>query len=181
MFILAADDGIQCLIQFGVVGFFLFLSFVSWVIKQVGASGSQRALRQRLADQNARRQQAPSVEEANPYGLGDNIYDAEVIEIEPEQQLSSTLSSQHLADHAAHLGQLDDRPREETIHDHFDHQVGRLGDSSDAVHEDPDADVLPAEAVTTSEIVDVFRNPERIKEAIILNEILARPGERWTQ
>ena len=64
--------------------------------------------------------------------------------------------------------------------DNFDYEVGTLGDSSDAVYEDPDADKLPDLAVTTAEIADVFRHPERIREAIILNEILARPEDRWT-
>ena len=185
MLIFAANEGMECLLQFGVVGFFLLLSFISWVIKQVSAAGSQRALRQRLAERqpdqpstNSGRGQ--SKEAYNPYSTGEDVYNAEIIEATSDRQIGSQLSSEHLARHAAHLGDLDDRSREEGVHDHFDFEVGQLGDSSDAVHEDPNAEKLPAEAVTASEIVDIFRHPERIREAIILNEILARPENRWS-
>ena len=179
MTLFADGDLVACLVQFGVVGFFLFLSFISWVIKQVG---TQSAAKERAAPANPRRPVVP----ARP-----NPYEAEVLEADvvaqpagvvgqpPEPRLASTLSTEDLAAHAAQLGQLDDRPPEESIHDRFDDELGRLGDSSDAIHEDPNADKLPDEAVTTSEIVDVFRHPERIREAIILNEILTPVGQRW--
>ena len=168
-------DIVSCLIQFGVVGFFLLLSFISWVMKQMGAAASQKTAQQNAARQaTARepRQRTPSAGNQAP------VLEAEILS-PPQHHLESTLSTQHLSRHAAQLGHLDDRPVEQTVHDHFDDQVGRLGDSSDAIHEDPNAEKLPGMAVTTGEIADIFRSPERIREAIILNEILARPEDRW--
>ena len=175
MLLFADADFLQCLIQFGVFGFFLLISFISWVLKQVG-SGSGQAIVRRL---QSRGEFDATIDDR----LDDEPYAAEVIDAKQvtpaDSRITSTLSTTDLADHAAQLGHLDDRPAEKGIHDHFDDQVGRLGDSSDAIHEDPDAEKLPDVAVTTGEIIDIFRHPERIREAIVLNEILSRPEDRW--
>ena len=179
-------DIVACLIQFGVVGFFLFLSFMSWVVKQYTAFNEQKAARQRMAQQRgmpSRPSTAPepamppaAQREALGRIQGDpGILKAEVV----EEARTSSLSTRRLAEHVAQLGSLDDGSAEENVHERFDYELGRLGDSSDAIHEDPDADKLPDMAVTTGEIAEIFRSPERIREAIILNEILTRPEDRW--
>jgi hypothetical protein len=94
--------------------------------------------------------------------------------------VTTHVSTAALARQASALGEdvaLADERMEEHLHERFDHGIGSLGDSSDAVHEDPNKGKLPKEAVTTGEIVDVFRDPSRVREAIVLNEILTRP--KW--
>lgn len=178
-------DIVQCVIQFVMIGLFLFVPFVSWVVKQFVAFQEQKSRKAAAQQHGWRPTDAPSQDQAMPPAAqrealariqGDpNILDAEVV----EDARKSSLSTRHLSEHAAHLGSLDDGPAEINIHDQFDYEVGRLGDSSDAVHEDPNADKLPDVAVTTGDIVEIFRSPERIREAIILNEILTRPEDRW--
>ncbi|MCA9268125.1 MAG: hypothetical protein KDA41_06620 [Planctomycetales bacterium] len=106
--------------------------------------------------------------------------DAPVTTLRPS--VASHVSTKDLSQHATaladNLRQADER-MDAQLHQHLDHRVGSLGDSSDAVYEDPNADALPPEAVTTSETAAIFKNPERIREAIILQEILARPDDRW--
>jgi hypothetical protein len=93
--------------------------------------------------------------------------------------VATNVSTAALTRHASTLGeevaQADER-MDEHVHERFDHSVGLLGDSSDAIHEDANKEKLPSEAVTTGEIVDIFRNPARVREAIVLNEILTRPN-----
>ena len=176
MLIFADAELVSCLIQFGVVGFFLFLSFISWVIKQVGAQNAAKGSAQQLSPRGA---VIPTQSDPDAASYDAEVLDARVASDPEKHRLESTLSTKGPADHAAQQRHLDDRPIEKGIHDHFDDSVGQLGDSSDAIHEDPNADMLPEVAVTTGEIIDIFRNPERIREAIVLNEILMRPEERW--
>jgi len=207
MFVLLAQaDGIECLVQFAMVALFLLLSLVSWAIKQFGAAGQKRAAQRRAAEQRRPAQQrgrswepsgrAPigetAVEREPPFkfdrtGAGEpaDVYEAEVIEAAGHRRLGSKLSSDHLADHASHLSHLEHDSQDdfqhktpEEVHELFDHQLGTLGDSGDAIHEDPDADKIPDAAVTSAEIADIFRHPHRVREAIILHEILTRPDER---
>jgi hypothetical protein len=108
------------------------------------------------------------------------VYTAEVIE--PRKLVPSVaakVSTEDLARHASQLGEVIDQADErleQRLHQQFDHSVGALGDSSDSIHEDPTMRQLPKEAVTTREIIDVFRHPERVREAIIMAEILNRRG-----
>jgi hypothetical protein len=80
------------------------------------------------------------------------------------------------------VAQLDER-----LHNVFDHQLSSLasqpGESSVAttaqgspLPEDQVAGMLP---VTAAGITALLSDPENIRQAIILNEILRRPEERW--
>lgn len=190
MYPFAAADFVECLLQFGVLGFVVLMSLGGWVIKKLNEGGNRRPQRPHRPAQANPPIPRPGAADAgtarNPYVTSwpgqetePYVLEADVIETTTERHLHSTVSSSRLAEHAEHLGHIVTET-EVGAHDRFDEEVGRLGDSSDAVHEDPNKDKLPALAVTTGEIVDVFRNPERIREAIILNEILARPESRWS-
>ncbi len=198
MNLLANNDGLECLFQFGMVAFFLLMSFGGWVIKQITGASNRAAMEKRRRAEQQMRDFQPQPQEQqvqssprpksnpyesyaggyahDPYANDDDVLEADVVQVETEHHLGEKLSASHLGEHASHLGKIDSYDTG-SVHDQFDDQLGRLGDSSDAIHEDPDAEKLPEIAVTTSEIADVFRNPGRIREAIILNEILTRPVE----
>jgi hypothetical protein len=61
----------------------------------------------------------------------------------------------------------------------FDHHVGSLADTSDAIHEQtaPESAVtVPEFPATVQAIRDMLAGPESARKAIILSEILSRPG-----
>lgn len=94
----------------------------------------------------------------------------------------SHLPPSHLEEETPELGDslTAEEPLYERIPTHLDdHRLGTLGDSSDAVHEVPSKEDLPAGAVTAAEIAEALRHPERIREAIIMSEILSLPESRW--
>jgi len=76
----------------------------------------------------------------------------------------------------------------EHLRDVFDHEVGRLaerpGESAAApvVEGSPLPEDQPAAVAATSsaDLIALLSNPEGIRLAIVINEILRRPEERWT-
>lgn len=140
------------------------------------------AFLQEAAGKKSDGDRSPSVQllESSPY---DSPHDrpyavqAEIVEAEiADPSTHRPTLEPHLGSgiHSAHGLSRPDAAGDD-VHQRFDDDVGRLGDSSDAIHEDPTAGQLPAEAVTVDEIVGIFRSPERVRAAIILNEILTRP------
>jgi hypothetical protein len=106
-----------------------------------------------------------------------------------ERPLSSV--AEHVAEHvgasARALGQqssqlgrriiLDDEEFDVQLKAKFDHAVGTLAASRAA-------DAVPVAAAATSDapaaqIADMLTRPEGVRQAIILNEILRRPIDRW--
>jgi hypothetical protein len=55
----------------------------------------------------------------------------------------------------------------------FGHTVGTLGDIPASVT----AEAPPS--ASAGEVMDMFRNPQTVREAIIVSEIIRRPEERW--
>jgi hypothetical protein len=183
MMVIFADGIIDCLGPFIGVIFFLLISVGSWIMQQIAAAKrQQRPPHASMPDAAgpvrdlAHRQVSPH---ASDYPASDEVYTAEVIaprQLQP--RVRTQVSTEDLSRHAAQLGEVLDQADErleQRLHQQFDHNVGALGDSSDAIHEDPTKRETPKEAVTTREIVDVFRHPERVREAIIMAEILKRP------
>jgi hypothetical protein len=192
MNVIFADGIVDCIGPFFGVIIFLLISAGSWIMQQLGEANRRAQQKNRPTPQStakstseqmqefltqASKQVAPGPVQANAEG---DVYTAEVIAPRTlRPSVTSHVSTDDLARHAAELGEeLDqaDERMDARLHQQFDHAVGALGDSSDAVHEDPAKGQLPKEAVTTREIIDVFRSPERIREAIIMNEILNRRG-----
>jgi hypothetical protein len=192
MMVIFADGIVDCIGPFIGIIFFLLISAGSWILQQVAEANKRAAQQRRVAPRQTPQQATSEMQEflrraseqtspqvrPTPPATEAEIYTAEVIEprvLRPS--VTSHVSTDDLARHARELGEeLDqaDERLDERMHRQFDHAVGALGDSSDAVHEDPRRGALPKEAVTTREIIDVFRHPERIREAIIMAEILDR-------
>lgn len=113
-----------------------------------------------------------------------------------QQHIGSSSFEQQVSRLGEVTGQADERV-EQRLHQKFDHQVGRL--SEDAIYGDKgqigtigsedmpsaasphdyDADPNAISRGDVSPITDVFASPAGIRRAIILNEILRRPDDRW--
>jgi hypothetical protein len=90
--------------------------------------------------------------------------------------------AQEIAEQVRHLGaEVDqaDEKLEAHLHQVFDHKVGQL--KKQAIDSVPKTPEVPAEAITLSStnIADMMRSPQAIRNAIILGEVLHRPEERW--
>lgn len=78
--------------------------------------------------------------------------------------------------HVSHLGErvgLADDKLDARLHSKFDHALGRLGQ-----------DEVPANAEAigpniANDIVRMFQNPDDVRRAIILNELLSPPRDMW--
>lgn len=134
--------------------------------------------------------------------------EVEVVYDEPEvgsgvaSQVTRDLDSRQFGESARHLGEevgLADDKMDARLHRKFDHQVGHLrsttaatptvtaGQSFDEARHGV-AGAAPAGAgdaaaqaagVSAAEIALLLRTPRNIRHAIIMNEILTRPEERW--
>jgi hypothetical protein len=88
-----------------------------------------------------------------------------------------TASTQTLAEKAAQLGQrlvVEDQQFESHVKSKFDHALGALGES--------DAKQAPAAApaeTPASQIAAMLANPAGVRQAMVVNEILRRPSDRW--
>ena len=88
------------------------------------------------------------------------------------------LDTSKFGQRAQELGDLDDRP------DRFSHELGRLA-QSDRGETTPAAPVESAASTAATlnvapaaVIAELLRRPESVRQAIILQEILKRPGQR---
>jgi hypothetical protein len=99
------------------------------------------------------------------------------------------IGTSSFAERTSQLGEevdeIDDKI-EQRIHKEFDHQVGSLthldSATADAAFQRHDAGVWGDEETETPDaapLADVFKDPESIRRAIILTEILRPPTERW--
>jgi hypothetical protein len=75
-----------------------------------------------------------------------------------------------------------DQQIESHLHQVFDHQISRIAAQSGEAAAPIVATVVPASTAqpsTPSSWVALFANPDSVKQAIVLNEILTRPESRW--
>lgn len=111
-----------------------------------------------------------------------DVLDAEVVDATPirrradvAKHVDKHLDTSDLTAGAARLGaevgQADEKVAAH-LHDKFDHQVSRIDDPDDEVG-------AAAGAAFATRITEMFRNPQSIQQAFILNEILNRPDLRW--
>jgi hypothetical protein len=86
--------------------------------------------------------------------------------------------SRNLAEQSSHLGRRiiqEDAQFDEQLKAKFDHAVGTLGSSAtSAAQEAPVAASSPA-----ANIAAMLANPDGVRQAVLINEILRRPSERW--
>jgi hypothetical protein len=91
-------------------------------------------------------------------------------------------SARSLAEHSAQLGHSvveADEQFDVQLNSKFDHALGSLSKRHDKRMSEQQA---AADSVTKSpaqQIADMLTNPEGVRQAIILNEILGRPPDRW--
>ena len=111
------------------------------------------------------------------------ILDAEVVDAAPvsrraaltNQQVEKHLDTSDITASAtrlgAEVGQADEKV-EAHLHEKFDHKLSRIDDPDDEVG-------AAAGAAFAARMAELFRNPQSIQQAFILNEILNRPDFRW--
>lgn len=123
--------------------------------------------------------------------LDEPVAEAEIIEpdkparlVQPTQPLSTTASRRpsQFDTRAAELGKtvgLADDMLEARLHETFDHQLGDLGKRpSIAAAAAPPASGEDAES-ELAKLAKILRDPDSIRQAIILREIIDRPEHRW--
>ncbi len=159
-----------------------------------------RRAAQRRAQQQNQPQQPPARKPAprpqsrpQPARLHDVeiIEDAEIIDADV---LSGGSVAEHVQEHIrggvfderlSRLGEdvdaSDDR-MEEHLHEYFEHDLGQLGAKTARASDSILDDDSPGQQRKPEKPVDylaLLQNPQSIRQAIILNEILARPTDRW--
>ncbi len=97
---------------------------------------------------------------------------------EVARHVAEHLTAGKFTEHAAQLGhdigQSDER-LEARLQATFDHRLGKLDDGNDPVA----STVSANEAPLAAEILALMSSPGGMRQAIILNEILARPIDKW--
>ena len=132
---------------------------------------------------------APEIQYVEPV-----IIEAELIRADldapPEMGSVSArqLDTSEFNQRSAHMGErpaMADDVMEAHLKEKFAHQVGSLagGATQVATHYEDQAPVSPAAQKTAtpvaSTIIEMFRTPANVRNAIILHEILQRPEDRW--
>ncbi len=132
--------------------------------------------------QPSRSPQLPSQRAAGRTGSARPV-EAQVVEAavvsEPVSRLVSHVDTSEFEDRAEQLGEeveLADEHVEERLHDTFDHQIGSLevGGGLGA----PEA-LDAVEASLGQQISAMLTDPESLRKAIVLADILAPPEQRW--
>jgi hypothetical protein len=91
--------------------------------------------------------------------------------------------TQEIAEHTRHLGEevdLADDKLEAHLHQTFDHKVGDLKKSAmEPAATSPSQEARDAPQPGAASIAHLLVNPQNVRNAIILAEILRRPDENW--
>jgi hypothetical protein len=83
--------------------------------------------------------------------------------------------SRHASQLGAQVGQADEK-LEGRLHEKFDHDIGKIHDESVTGAGQGGQEGV---ALSASDIVGMLSNPKSISQAVVLNEILQRPIDRW--
>jgi hypothetical protein len=89
-----------------------------------------------------------------------------------------TASTQTLAEKANQLGQrivTEDQQFDNQLKSKFDHAIGTLGEAEAP----PSSVVTPNADTPASRIAAMFGNATGVQQAVMMNEILRRPSDRW--
>lgn len=89
------------------------------------------------------------------------------------------LNTREFAERASQLGSVDQEERafDAQVHQTFDHQVGHL--AMRAEEPAPGAAPPAPPPLSSQTVAELLANPQNLRGAIVLNEILQRPTERW--
>ena len=136
---------------------------------------NERRLRRKQQRDTQRRQQQQA-EAGAPTGVGQGGTVDEHV-----RQHMGHLKESTLAEQAAHLGeqvaQADDRVAAR-LHEKFDHKLGKL-QARNTQRRSEAAAAAVLEPTSAESIAALLANPDSIRNAIVLNEILQRPTDRW--
>ena len=126
-------------------------------------------------------QQVVEAEVVRPTALGDEIKEhvGEYLDAERFQRRASELGEE-----VAHA----DDEIQQRLHAKFDHEVSRLagtpGESSAAPGvveaEEPEDRIAQLPSTAAAGLAAMLSQPESIRQAIVISEILTRPEQRWT-
>ncbi len=132
--------------------------------------------------QSARGQQSQRPRPQRPAQSAGQVLDAEVVDAAPVRRRAEV--QKHVERHldtsditagatrlGAEVGQADEKV-EAHLREKFDHQLSRMDDPDDKAGAE-------AGAAFAARIAEMFRSPQSIQQAFILNEILTRPEQRW--
>ncbi len=103
---------------------------------------------------------------------------------QPRRLRSTTdLSTSDVSQHADQLGHKFDHPKKSGVgahvKSHYDHQVGRLVSTAFDPNALPDAAAEGGPVDILEQIMKMMQTPQGLRQAVILQEILARPEHRW--
>ncbi len=90
-----------------------------------------------------------------------------------------TAHTRSLSDKASQLGQriaAEDQLFDVQLKSKFDHAVGTLADSTVATAAETSP---PAADTPAAQLAAMLANPGGIRQAVLINEILRRPSDRW--
>jgi hypothetical protein len=118
------------------------------------------------------------------------IVDAEVVDDPPtgagvRSHVSQHLNTRDFDQRAAQMGQgeKNDRAMQSHMHKVFDHQLGSLAPAATSDPPMPQDDSQGSDnsnsAGTAQGLIALLRDPSQVRQAIIMNEILRRPEDRW--
>jgi hypothetical protein len=136
---------------------------------------------QQEASRPTRRLQQQSIE----------IVDAEVIDDPPtgagvRSHVKQHLNTREFDQRASQMAQGEansDRVMQSHMHKTFDHQLGSLAPAATSdppmTQEEQQASDLVGVPNTANDFMAMLRNPAQVRQAIIMNEILRRPEDRW--
>ncbi len=124
--------------------------------------------------------------------LQPEIVDAEIIEADPfpshenvAQHVTRHMDMREFTERASHLGEevgLADDNLEARLHSTFDHDLGKLakGDTAtDDFHQSQSQAAKTAARSAAANLAAMLTQPQNLRQAIILSEILGRPEDRW--
>jgi hypothetical protein len=105
-----------------------------------------------------------------------------------KQHVGKYLDAGEFRRRAAELGEevaQTDEQLEQRLHTKFDHKVSRLTDrpgesASMPGAEKPEDRLAELPSTAAAGLAAMFSRPESIRQAIVINEILTRPEDRWT-
>lgn len=149
---------------------------------------------QRASERKSETRSVPQPESSRPtrrlQKQSIEVVDAELIDEQPNgerlrSQVAQHLSTREFDQRAAQmaLGEKNsDLAMQSHMHKTFDHQLGTLAPAATAdppqSQDDPQSGDFRSPN-TAQTFMELLRNPTQVRQAIIMNEILRRPEDRW--
>ncbi len=144
------------------------------LLREVAQQGGRRQPPQRKQPEMEIMDEGVEIIEAEP--LREDVMDhvAESMDTSDVTARAAQLS-RHASQLGAQVGQADEK-LEGRLHDKFDHDLGKIHDESVTRAGQGEQEGV---AMSAKDIVGMLSNPKSISQAVVLNEILQRPMDRW--